>query len=152
MQTFKLQDDISDIQLLILISSLVEDVSLFVATGSKIVKVSEDLRSSENVYTRLHGAVAIDVDIQTQEIFWSDVTRKHIRRGYTDGRFSHEAVISKDLGTVEGIAVDWVGRKLYWTDSLASTIEVAGLRGQNRRKLVTKDLSKPRAIVVHSSG
>ena len=119
------------------------------AAGSKIAKVSEDLRSSENVYTRLHGAVAVDVDIQTQEIFWSDVKRKQIRKGSIDGRLSHEVVISKDLGVVEGIAVDWVGRKLYWTDSLASTIEIAGLRGENRKRLITKGLSNPRAIVVH---
>ena len=121
------------------------------AAGSKIAKVSEDLRTSENLYTRLHGTVAVDVDIQTQEIFWSDVKRKQIRRGFVDGRFSQE-IISRDLGTVEGIAIDWVARKLYWTDSLASTIEIAGLRGENRKKLITKDLSNPRAIVVHPSG
>lgn len=130
---------------------LVENVSLFVVAGSKIVKISEDLGPPDNVYTRLHGAVAADVDIQTQEIFWSDVKRKHIRKGYTDGRMSHVAIISRDLGMVEGIAVDWVGRNLYWTDSLASTIEMSGLRGESRRKLVTDGLSKPRAIAVHPS-
>ena len=122
------------------------------ATGSRIVKVSEDLSSQENLYTRLHGAVAIDVDTQTQEIFWSDVKRKQIRKGFIDRQFSHQAVISKDLGIVEGIAVDWIARHLYWTDSMASTIEVAELSGENRKKLVTKDLSQPRAIVIHPSG
>jgi nidogen (entactin) len=123
-----------------------------VAAGSKIAKVSEDLRSTENLYTRQHGAVAVDVDIQTQEIFWSDVKRKQIRKGYADGRSSQEVIISRDLGVVEGIAVDWVARKLYWTDSLASTIEIAGLRGESRKKLITKGLSNPRSIVVYPSG
>ena len=129
----------------------VETVSLFVAVGTKILKLTEDLRSSENVFTRLHGAVALDVDIQTQEIFWSDAKRKEIRQGNING-YASQAIISSDLGIVEGIAVDWVARKLYWTDSLASTIEVAGLRGQHRKKLITNNLNNPRAIAVHSSG
>lgn len=27
----------------------------------------------------------------------------------------------------EGIAIDWIGRRIYWADSLKDTIEVASL-------------------------
>ena len=115
------------------------------------MKISEDLSSSENIFTRLHAAVAVDVDMQTQEIFWSDVRQKQIKRGNINGYFS-QTVISSNLGKVEGIAVDWVTRKLYWTDSLASTIEVAGMRGQNRKILISRDVNNPRAIAVNPAG
>jgi len=49
---------------------------------------------------------------------------------------------------VSGLAVDWIGRNLYWTDSVLNVIEVAGLNGSNRRILISNGLDNPRAILV----
>lgn len=49
----------------------------------------------------------------------------------------------------EGIAVDWLGRNIYWTDSGKDTIEVASLTKKFRKTLITEDLSNPRGIAVH---
>ena len=53
----------------------------------------------------------------------------------------------------EGLAVDWIARKLYWTDCRdaeleTNRIEVANLDGSNRKVLFWKDLGPPRAIAV----
>lgn len=56
--------------------------------------------------------------------------------------------ISTGLMTPEGIAVDWIYRNVYWTDTGVNTIEVASADGSMRKILVDKDLGKPRAIAV----
>ena len=51
------------------------------------------------------------------------------------------------LGSPEGVAIDWIGRNIYWTDSESDSIEVANLDGLNHKVLV-EDVKNPRAIVM----
>jgi low density lipoprotein receptor-related protein 5/6 len=44
-------------------------------------------------------------------------------------------VIEVDLKSPESIAIDWIGRKLYWADSELRRIEVSNLDGTMRRVL-----------------
>lgn len=56
-----------------------------------------------------------------------------------------------DLDNVEGIAVDWIGNNLYWTnDGQRKTINVARLEkaSQSRKTLLEGEMSHPRGIVV----
>lgn len=53
-----------------------------------------------------------------------------------------------DLGSPEGIAVDHLGRNIFWTDSQLDRIEVARLDGRQRRILFDTGLVNPRAIVL----
>ena len=48
----------------------------------------------------------------------------------------------------EDLAVDWVGRNLYWTDYVLETIEVATLEGQYRMVLFSENITNPRSIVI----
>ena len=48
----------------------------------------------------------------------------------------------------EGIAVDWIGRNLYWSDTGTDRIEVCHLNGTSRRVLVSESLDEPRALAV----
>ena len=53
------------------------------------------------------------------------------------------------LLTVEGLSVDWVSGKLYWTDGRLQHIEVYDTITGNRRVLIrTGSTTKPKAIVV----
>ena len=56
---------------------------------------------------------------------------------------------SSTLRNPDGIAVDWVGRNLYWCDKTTDTIEVSKLNGLYRKILVRDNLQEPRAIAVH---
>ena len=68
---------------------------------------------------------------------------------------------SSDLNRMEfpeGIAIDWVARNIYWTDSGKKTIEVARLDdGRTRSKsiprviLFDEQIQNPRGIAVHPS-
>lgn len=51
--------------------------------------------------------------------------------------------------TTDGLAVDSVGRKVYWTDTGTNRIEVANLNGSVRKVLVWKNLDSPRAIALY---
>jgi low density lipoprotein receptor-related protein 5/6 len=59
-----------------------------------------------------------------------------------------EAIIRTDVDHPDGIAVDWIARNLYWTDTGTDQIEVARLNGTSRKVLIFDDLDEPRAIVL----
>jgi hypothetical protein len=49
----------------------------------------------------------------------------------------------------EGIAVDWVGNNIYWTDEEVKSVSVARLDNTAiRRRLIDSDISHPRAIAL----
>ncbi|XP_059387967.1 low-density lipoprotein receptor-related protein 2 [Carassius carassius] len=48
-----------------------------------------------------------------------------------------------------GIAVDWVGRNLYWTDAQLKRLEVAFLDGRYRKHLIKTDLQEPNSVAVN---
>lgn len=52
--------------------------------------------------------------------------------------------------TTDGLAVDAVGRKIYWTDTGTNRIEVANLDGSMRKILVWQNLDSPRAIALYN--
>lgn len=59
-----------------------------------------------------------------------------------------ETVIGHGLKTTDGLAVDWVARNLYWTDTGRNTIEASRLDGSCRKVLINNSLDEPRAIAV----
>lgn len=59
-----------------------------------------------------------------------------------------ELIIRHDSLGLEGIAIDWVGRKLYWLDRHAKHLDVSELDGTNRKTLQS-GIADPRAIAVH---
>ena len=56
---------------------------------------------------------------------------------------------SVGLVTTDGLAVDAVSRKIYWTDTGTNRIEAANLDGSMRKVLVWQNLDSPRAIALY---
>ena len=54
----------------------------------------------------------------------------------------------KPRAVPDDVAVDWVGRKIYWSDNGLDTIEVAELDGTSGLILVNTGLDEPRGIAV----
>ena len=102
----------------------------------------------------LEDAIAVDFCFAEGFVFWTDVSLEKIKRiRVTGGARKVEDVISVGLKKPEGLAVDWIAKKLYWTDCRDSDwernrIEVANLDGTNRKVLFWKNLGLPRAIAV----
>ena len=60
-----------------------------------------------------------------------------------------EVLVSSEVKHPDGVAVDWVGRNLYWTDTGTDRIEVSRLNGSSRKVLISEDLDEPRAIALY---
>ena len=51
----------------------------------------------------------------------------------------------------EGLAVDWISGKLYWTDAKRDAIYVGDLRNGRKMTIVEGKIDSPKAIVVSPS-
>ena len=59
-----------------------------------------------------------------------------------------EILVSSEVKHPDGVAVDWVARNLYWTDTGTDRIEVSRLNGTSRKVLISENLDEPRAITL----
>ncbi|ETE71786.1 Low-density lipoprotein receptor-related protein 1, partial [Ophiophagus hannah] len=93
---------------------------------------------------------ALDFHAETGFIYFADTTSYLIGRQKIDGT-DRETILKDGIHNVEGIAVDWMGNNLYWTDDgPKKTISVARLEkaAQTRKTLIEEKMIHPRAIVV----
>lgn len=97
----------------------------------------------------LEDAAAVDYVFSKGLIYWSDVSEEAIKRTFFNqsGASTVETVVS-GLASPDGLACDWLGSKLYWTDSETNRIEVAELDGSLRKVLFWQELDQPRAIAL----
>uniref|UniRef100_A0A665WA41 EGF-like domain-containing protein n=1 Tax=Echeneis naucrates TaxID=173247 RepID=A0A665WA41_ECHNA len=108
---------------------------------------AEGLRGeSAIVVSDLEDAAAVDFLYAEGLIFWTDVSEEAIKQ--THWNQSSNLVVS-GLDSPDGLACDWLGRKLYWTDSETNRIEVANLDGTSRKVLFWMDLDQPRAVALN---
>uniref|UniRef100_A0A3Q2NMI4 LDL receptor related protein 1 n=1 Tax=Fundulus heteroclitus TaxID=8078 RepID=A0A3Q2NMI4_FUNHE len=93
---------------------------------------------------------ALDFHAASEFIYFADATSFIIGRQKIDGT-ERDNILKDGIHTVEGLAVDWMGGNLYWTDDgPKKTISVARLEkaSQTRKTLIEGKMSHPRAIVV----
>uniref|UniRef100_A0A3Q3VTW9 EGF-like domain-containing protein n=1 Tax=Mola mola TaxID=94237 RepID=A0A3Q3VTW9_MOLML len=109
-----------------------------------------DLLKSEygQVVPTLKNAVALDVDVSTNKMFWSDLYHRKIYSAYINKATESQVELIDSLHSPEGLAVDWVHKNIYWTDSGNKSISVATGDGRKRKVLIATELSEPRAIAV----
>ncbi|GAA6100747.1 nidogen-1 isoform X1 [Tachysurus ichikawai] len=126
--------------------------NLLFAQNGKIDHIPLDgsKMNKEETKTMLHlpdtVVIAVAYDCMDKMVYWSDITQPSISRASVQGG-QPTAVITKDLGSPEGLAIDHLSRNMYWTDSAHDRIEVSTLDGQHRRVLFDTDLVNPRAII-----
>lgn len=60
-------------------------------------------------------------------------------------------VVGSGLDLVEGLAVDWVAKNLYWVDSRLKTVDVSTLDGEHHMVLLNENISQPRGLSLDPS-
>ena len=113
------------------------------------IKLADFTGNTEVVARNQSNAVAVDYDYQAGCSYWSDVTSQ----GSTIQKLCLDNVGGTptklvDLQNPDGLAVDWVGRNLYWCDKGTDTIEVSTLQGDYRRVIIKQGLQEPRALAL----
>lgn len=101
------------------------------------------------IASNLSNAVALDYDWETKCYYWSDVTAQmsKIKRLCAHTNIT-EDIHHHTLKNPDGLAVDWIGKNLYWCDKGFRAIEVSQLHGRYRRILIKSGLQEPRAIAI----
>lgn len=100
------------------------------------------------VVSRRARFVGLDFDARDEHIYYSDVLQDVIYRVHRNGT-SREIVLASQNEGVEGLAVDWASKNLYYIDSRKGTLNVLSTRNVTYRRTLLKNLKRPRAIVVH---
>ena len=98
----------------------------------------------------LQDAIAVAFHYQDKLLFWTDVSLgKILRKSLSNSKV--ETVVSVNANRSEGIAIDWVTKKIYWTDSHLKLIGIVNFDGTHGSVLFSENLDQPRAIVVDPS-
>nr|XP_039251753.1 low-density lipoprotein receptor-related protein 2-like [Styela clava] len=99
--------------------------------------------------------VALDYHYKEERIFWTDVTRGRIESMKFDGT-DRKILHNREIPNGEGLAVEWVTKKLYWVDANLDKMFVSELNGTNLYTLLegcidsnnTFCFDQPRAVAV----
>lgn len=117
--------------------------------------------------------IGVDKDCSRGRVYWSDISSRQILSANYNGTDKLEFIQNGNLSGIkmyteesisflfvlfvcvadilspEGVAIDWISRRIYWTDSAKDTIEVASLDDPTlRATVISKNLVNPRGIAV----
>ncbi|XP_050738868.1 nidogen-like isoform X2 [Eriocheir sinensis] len=94
-------------------------------------------------------AVGADIDCLAGRFYWTDVRSSSIRSSKYDGTERRPMVTQGNIGFPEDIAVDWVSKNIYWTDSSNDVVSVASIEDGKQLTVIKDGLVNPRGIAVH---
>lgn len=98
------------------------------------------------------NVVSLDFGLDPNVIYWTD--KKGINRFSLHNGVSEDMPFRLDAdSSVEGLVVNWLDHKIFWTDAMHDAVYLGDLRNGRKAKLVDDKLDFPRAIVSsHSEG
>ncbi|XP_050531547.1 low-density lipoprotein receptor-related protein 6 isoform X2 [Daktulosphaira vitifoliae] len=113
------------------------------ANMSKLTKINVIIKD-------LIEGVAIDFYFKDSLICWADHGQESIQCVTYNGTHvaNKVAILNSGILTPDGLAIDWLTKKLYWTDGDTNRIEVASLDGKLRKVLYWEEIDQPRAIAL----
>ncbi|XP_041472474.1 low-density lipoprotein receptor-related protein 4-like [Lytechinus variegatus] len=127
------------------------DSYLLFSRETDIRRISFDTDDGSDVVLPLSGlkqAVALDWDdVEGGFVYWGDVSTNKINRARWNGS-DQEVILSNNMDSPAGLAIDWITSKIYWTEATNNRIEVANVDGSMRSVLIWEDLDRPRDIIV----
>ncbi|XP_015909717.1 low-density lipoprotein receptor-related protein 2 isoform X1 [Parasteatoda tepidariorum] len=122
---------------------------LVISNRRSILVANLNTTTLERVPVRVENVVATASEMSTGTIYWSDMVLKKVFRLVKGGE--PEIVVGSGVDLVEGLAVDWIGKNLYWVDSRLKTLDVSTLNGEHHIVLLNENISQPRGLSIDPS-
>ena len=129
--------------------------------GSEIRSLEPSQQVQSSLLDSKSHVQAFDFDPVSGIIYFAETTMMSIRRASipkiddpAHGLAFMQEINLKDKNRPTGIAVDWIGRNLYWTDFDSKATKPTGrimtslLDGRYKRSLITADVERPSSIAV----
>ncbi|MCY5962325.1 hypothetical protein OV760_28560, partial [Salmonella enterica subsp. enterica serovar 1,4,[5],12:i:-] len=93
---------------------------------------------------------SVAVDPLTGFIYWSDCGEPAVIEKAGMNGVNRQLLVTREIQSPNGIALDLVKSRLYWVDSKMHTLSSVNLSGQDRRRvLLSQDfLAHPFAVTV----
>ena len=126
---------------------------LLFSNGFDIQRMNFDGTNYSYVKRSLSGVYALDLHYMKGKIYYATQPASSSSKEIREMDFSggNDRCILNDTIYIlnpEGIAVDWVNDKLYWTDRDLKKIVQANLNETNA-EVIVDNLQSPRGIVIH---
>ena len=128
-----------------------EESIVYFANGLDIQEVVAHASQPRPVVAGLADAEALDYDPVEDRIYWIDTADKRIRRAFSNGTGGWLEVVMYDLTRPAGIAVDPLGKNIFFSDRDQRRIAVATQTGQYRRILLWENITSPEAVQLDPS-
>lgn len=99
---------------------LVPDTFLLIATRYALVQISLDTDDAWDVTLPIfdiHNVIDVDFHWKKKLIFYTDIDRNVIETVSMKNLSDVKVIVSKNLSTPDGIAVDWITNNIYWTNT-----------------------------------
>lgn len=91
---------------------------------------------------------SIDYDVKTQSIYYSGGKNNAIERISLNSTKKESVKMLPEMNC-EGLAIDWTGRNLFWTDEGLGTVNVFKLDDPTKQKVLINDkVYHPKSIVL----
>jgi hypothetical protein len=109
-----------------------------------------------SLYSELSSTIAVDYSLKDNYLIWSDVAYEKLfiapfdskHKTFNGVQEQKELIYNK--GIVDALAVDWIHRLVYWTDTSKDCIEVANITNPESRAVIINDrLEEPRGIAIN---
>ena len=109
-----------------------------------------------SLYSDLSSTISVDYSLKDNYLIWSDVANETLfiapfdSKHKTYNNLSEPKPLISNRGVVDALAVDWVHRLVYWTDTFKDHIEVANIsKPEHRTVLISEGLEEPRGIALN---
>ena len=125
---------------------------LIVGTEDVLLKI--DLRNtSRRTQLQVKNVMSLDFSSDENLVYWSnkkEIKQLSLQTGISEVIPFHHSDVSY-VPFPEGLAVDWISGKLYWTDAKRDAIYVGDLRNARKMTIIEGKIDSPKAIVVSPS-